>query len=240
VTPGKDSSRELEYSIDVLGTENILEACLKAGVRKLIVTSSGAAYGYHADSPGMLCENDPLRGNPEIAYPDHKRLVEEMLARYREKHPELDQLIFRVCTILGDSVANQITAIFERPLVMGVWGAATPFVFIWDQDVVACLRKGIYEDGVGIYNLAGDGVLSLAEIAARVGKPYIPLPAELIRGALYLLKPLGLSPYGPEQVDFLRYRPVLSNQKLKAEFGYTPELTTAEVFERYWRSHTGG
>ena len=81
VTPGKDSTRELEHSIDVLGTENVLGCALAAGVRQLIYTSSGAAYGYHADNPRSLTESDPLRGNPEFAYSDHKRLVEEMLGQ---------------------------------------------------------------------------------------------------------------------------------------------------------------
>ena len=240
VTPGKDSSREFEYSIDVLGTRNVIDHCLATGVRKLIVTSSGAAYGYHADNPQPLTEDDAIRGNPEFAYSDHKRQVEEMLARYRREHRELAQLVFRPGTILGAKVANQITAIFERPLIIGVRGAETPFVFIWDGDVVACLRRGIEEESEGIYNLAGDGVLSLAEIARRLGKPYVAPPAGAIRAVLRLLHPLGLSPYGPEQVDFLRYRPVLSNAKLKSEFGYTPQLTTAEVFDLYWRSHESG
>ena len=43
--------RELAHSIDVLGTKNVLQACLAADVRQLVVTSSGAAYGYHADNP---------------------------------------------------------------------------------------------------------------------------------------------------------------------------------------------
>jgi UDP-glucose 4-epimerase len=240
VTPGKESSRELEHSIDVLGTRNVIDHCLAAGVRKLIVASSGAAYGYHADNPQPLTEDDVIRGNPEFAYSDHKRQVEEMLARYRREHPELAQLVFRPGTILGEQVANQITAIFERPLIIGVRGAEIPFVFIWDGDVVACLRRGIEEESKGIYNLAGDGVLSLAEIARRLGKPYVAPPAAAIRAALRLLHPLGLSPYGPEQVDFLRYRPVLSNAKLKSEFGYTPRLTTAEVFDLYRRSRASG
>jgi len=240
VTPGKDSSREFEYSIDVLGARNVIDHCLATGVRKLIVTSSGAAYGYYADNPQPLTEDDAIRGNPEFAYSDHKRQVEEMLARYRLEHPELTQLVFRPGTILGAHVANQITAIFERPLIIGVRGSETPFVFIWDRDVVACLRRGIEEDRAGIYNLAGDGTLSLAEIAQRLGKPYVAPPAGAIRAALRLLHPLGLSPYGPEQVDFLRYRPVLSNARLKSEFGYTPQLTTAEVFDLYRRSRASG
>ena len=50
---------------------------------------------------------------------------------------------------------------------------------------------------------------------------------------LALLKPLGLTQYGPEQVNFLRYRPVLDNRRLKEEFGYVPKKTSAEVFAFY-------
>lgn len=236
VTPGRKSNRELEYAIDVLGTENVLKACVAAGVRKIIVTSSGAAYGYHSDNPEWLRETDVLRGNEEFAYSYHKRLVEEMLARYRQQHPQLQQLIFRSGTVLGKSVRNQITALFEKKFVIGLRGAASPFVFIWDQDVAACIVKGILENKTGVYNLAGDGTLSMKEIAQLLHKPYLPLPVALVKSALWLLQSLRLSQYGPEQVNFLRYRPVLANQKLKAEFGYTPQLTTREVFDYYSRA----
>ena len=54
VTPGARSNRALEYAVDVDGTHNVLDACIAAGVHQLIVTSSGAAYGYHADNPAWL------------------------------------------------------------------------------------------------------------------------------------------------------------------------------------------
>ncbi len=239
VNPGKGDTRAFEYSVDVGGTRNVLDACVKHGVRRLIVTSSGAAYGYYADNPEWIHESDAIRGNTTFAYSDHKRLVEEMLAEYRDAHPELEQLIFRPGTILGVSVDNQITDIFQKPVITGVAGSATPFVFIWDRDVVACLLKGIHEERKGIFNLAGDGAVPLAEIAEIVGKHYVAIPAWLIRGALRLLKPLGLSQYGPEQVDFLRYRPVLANDALKSDFGYTPQKTSREVFDFYWANRGG-
>ncbi|MEW6669104.1 MAG: SDR family oxidoreductase [Thermodesulfobacteriota bacterium] len=235
VTPGKKADRAFEYSVDVEGTENVLRACLHASVQRIIVTSSGAAYGYHADSPARLSETDPLRGNPEFAYSDHKRLVEEMLERYRQGHPQLGQLVLRPGTILGKTTANQITALFEKPFILGVRGAAIPFVFIWDKDVVACILKGIREGTTGIFNLAGDGVLTMKEIAHLLGKPYMPMPVSLLASALWLLKKLGMTQYGPEQINFLRYRPVLDNRRLKEEFGYIPEKTTREVFEYYLR-----
>ena len=63
-----------------------------------------------------------------------------------------------------------------------------------------------------------------------------PAPAELKRQFAIcreVTSALGLSQYGPEQVDFLRYRPVLSNEKLVREFGFSPSLTSDECFERY-------
>ena len=237
VTPGKRSARALQHSVDVLGTENVLRACLDAGVRQLVVTSSGAAYGYHADNPVPLREDDALRGNPEFAYADHKRQVEEMLARARREHPQLRQLVFRPGAILGSRTRNQITDLFEKRVVLGVAGSDAPFTFVWDRDVVACLVRGVREGKSGVYNLAGDGVTTMPEIAHRLGKRYVPLPAWLLRGALAALHPLRLSQYGPEQVDFLRYRPVLSNTRLKEQFGYRPQLSSTEVFERYHEEH---
>jgi UDP-glucose 4-epimerase len=233
VTPGPKSNRELEYSVDVLGTKNVLEACVAARVRKIVVTSSGAAYGYHADNPEWLTEQDPVRGNEAFAYSHHKRLVEEMLAEYRVTHPELRQVVFRVGTILGETTRNQITALFERPRLIAIRGSASPFVFIWDKDVVGAIEHAIFSGRDGIYNVAGDGALGIGEIARRLGKRCITIPPGLLSTVLAVLHPLGLSRYGPEQVDFLRYRPVLDNRRLKEVFGYVPKLTSAEVFELF-------
>ena len=231
VSPGPKTSRELLHSVDVLGTMNVLEACRAAGAEHFTVTSSGAAYGYYADNPEWLDEDDALRGNPEFAYSDHKRQVEEMLADWRQRHPDLKQLVFRPGTVLGATTSNQITNLFDGRFVIGLSGAATPFVLIWDQDVVGAIVKGIHERATGIYNMAGDGALPMREMAAMMGKPYIPLPVGAVRLGLAVMKRLGLTQYGPEQVDFLRYRPVLSNRRLKETFGYVPQKTTREVFD---------
>jgi len=238
VTPGRGETREVAYSVDVLGTRNVLEACAAAGVSHLVVASSGAAYGFHADNPEWLSETDALRGNETFAYAHHKRLVEEMLARWRAERPELRQLVLRPGTVLGRATRNQITDLFEKPVILGVRGAAGPFVFVWDEDVALCIAIGVRERRAGVFNLAGDGVLTLRDIAARTGKPYVRLPAALLRGALALLGRAGLTQYGPEQVDFIRYRSALANDALKRDFGFTPRLGTRDVFELYWRART--
>ena len=233
VTPGKKSNRELEYSVDVLGTENILKACVNTGVKRIIVSSSGAAYGYYPDNPEWITEHNLIRGNEEFAYSYHKRLVEQLLANYRQTHPELEQVIFRIGTILGKTVNNQITALFEKKALIGISQSDSPFVFIWDEDVVSCLEQAVIGNVTGIFNVAGDGKLTIDELAHILQKPVIRIPASIVKTALFILKRLSLTQYGEEQVNFLRYRPVLDNTKLKTIFGFTPTYTSREVFEYY-------
>jgi UDP-glucose 4-epimerase len=200
------------------------------------VTSSGAAYGYHADNPVPLSEADPLRGNEAFPYSHHKRLVEEMLAQARQSQPELEQVILRVGTVLGRGTENQITALFRKPRLLALRGSESPFVFIWTRDLARILHRAATDGPVGIFNVAGDGAMGMSDLARALGKPVLRLPAGLLKAALALAKPLGLSRYGPEQVRFLQYRPVLANDALKREFGYVPEKTSAEVFDLWRRS----
>jgi UDP-glucose 4-epimerase len=82
--------------------------------------------------------------------------------------------------------------------------------------------------------------MTMREIATVLGKRYVSLPVNLVRGSLWLMRKLRLTQYGPEQVDFLRYRPVLDNTKLKAEFGYVPRKTSREAFEVFMEGRRNG
>ena len=237
VSPGRD--HDLEYHVDVDGSRHVLEACVATGVRRIVVSSSGAAYGYHPESPEWLTEADPVRGNDEFPYSKHKRLVEEMLATYRVRHPELKQVVFRIGTILGPTVKNQITALWDGGRILAIRGSASPFVFIWVDDVAAAMARAATDGPAGIFNVAGDGRMTVHEIAARLGKPLLTVPAGVLAFALRLGRMLHLTVHGPEQVRFLRYRPVLANDALKRDFGFTPSKTSAEAFEAYLATHPG-
>jgi UDP-glucose 4-epimerase len=237
VNPGRD--HDLEYRVDVDGSRHVLEACVEAGVKRVVVSSSGAAYGYHADNPEWLRESDPVRGNDEFPYSKHKRLVEQLLAGYRAAHPELEQVVFRIGTILGPTVQNQITALWDGPALLGVRGSASPFVFVWVDDVAAAMARAATDGPPGVYNVAGDGRVTVPEIARRLGKRVVWVPAGVLAFGLRVGRALRLTVHGPEQVGFLRHRPVLANDALKRDFGYTPGKTSAEAFEAYLESHPG-
>ncbi len=235
VNPGRDVDRE--YRVDVEGSANVLAACVSTGVRRIVVSSSGAAYGYHADNPEWIDEDQPLRGNDAFPYSLHKRLVEEMLAEHRTTHPELEQVVFRIGTILGPSVRNQITALWDGRRILRIAGSDSPFVFVWVDDVADAMVRAATDGPAGVFNVAGDGRMTVPEIAARLGRRQLVLPAWALASALRIGRMLRLTEHGPEKVPFLRFRPVLANRRLKEEFGFVPTRTTREAFEEYLATH---
>ncbi len=232
VEPPKGMSESELEDMEVGGTQRVVDACVAAGVGHLSVTSSGAAYGYDARNDGhLLTEDTPTPGHPEFAYSRHKAAVEELLARARRLHPQVGQLVLRPGTILGAATDNQITALFTGRRILTFRGADSPFTFIWDHDVADVVVAGVRSRRTGIYNLAGDGVMTMRDIARIEGKPVLVVPPAVVRRALQVMKALGVGRYGPEQVDFLLHRPVLDNTRLRRDFPGLPTKTTAQTYE---------
>lgn len=240
VEPPKGMSEAELEDIEVGGTQRVLDACLAAGVGHLTVTSSGAAYGYRARNDGrLLTEDDPVPGSEAFAYSRHKAAVEALLARARRLHPGLGQLVLRPGTILGADTDNQITALFTGRVVMTLTGTDGPFTFIWDHDVAEIIVTGVLARRTGTYNLAGDGVMTLRDIAAVEGSRVVAVPAVVVRTALTAMKRIGIGRYGPEQVEFLLHRPVLDNTRLRRDFPGLPSLTSRETYEVFRQGRSG-
>ena len=231
VEPPKGMTEQELEDIEVGGTQRVVDACVEAGVGHLTVTSSGAAYGYYARNDGRaLTEEAPVTGSPEFAYSRHKAAVEALLKRARRLYPQLGQLVLRPGTILGAGTDNQITALFTGRFVMTFRESDGPFNFVWDQDVADIVVSGVTRRRTGIYNVAGDGVMTMRDIAKAEGSRLVVIPADVVRAALTATRRLGVGRYGPEQVDFLLHRPVLDNTRLHRDFPGLPTKTTREVY----------
>ena len=55
----------------------------------------------------------------------------------------------------------RLMELFERKRILAIAGADSPFVFIWDRDVVGAIVRGVETGAEGVYNLAGDGARGL-------------------------------------------------------------------------------
>jgi UDP-glucose 4-epimerase len=99
------------------------------------------------------------------------------------------------------------------------------------------MYKALFFEGHGIFNLAADGAINNKDLAKVLNKKYIALSSALLKFLLFIGKSTGLSKYGPEQLLFIQFRPVLDNQKLKKEFGYVPEKSSLDSFKYYLKQH---
>ena len=77
IVAGQEESRE----INLRGSRNVFEAAAAAGAKRLVYTSSVAAYGFDRDLPALLDEDEPLRGSSRHPYSAHKAEVEERAGR---------------------------------------------------------------------------------------------------------------------------------------------------------------
>jgi UDP-glucose 4-epimerase len=73
-------SRDESARVNLQGTRNVFDATVAAGrPRRLVYTSSVAAYGYHSDNPVPITEDVPPRGSPEHYYSEQKAACEAAL-----------------------------------------------------------------------------------------------------------------------------------------------------------------
>ncbi len=227
---GRDAERV--RAIEVGGTQRLFEACRAGGVDQFIVASSGAAYGYAADLPRPVAEDFPLRPHPDFPYAAHKAEIEHWL---QQQPAPPATLVLRLCTVLAPGRSTPVTALFERDPLLGLRGHDSPFCFIHRDDVAAALVHGLERQASGTYNLAGDGWLTIDDVAAALGASLRRLPAGALRALLHLAHALRLTGFTPGQVDFLAYRPVLDNTRLKTEFGFIPQYSSRGAFDA-WRA----
>ncbi|EUA34127.1 NAD dependent epimerase/dehydratase family protein [Mycobacterium xenopi 3993] len=94
-------SREESARINLQGTRNVFEATVAAQrPRRLVYTSSVAAYGYHADNPVPLTEDVPARGSPEHYYSEQKAACEAALTEITADS-SLEVFVLRPCIVAG-------------------------------------------------------------------------------------------------------------------------------------------
>lgn len=233
------SEADLEQ-VEVGATARVIDACVATGVEHLTVMSSGAAYGYHPRNDGhLLTEDESTPGSEEFAYSRHKAKVEALVRATRRLHPGLGVLVLRPGTILGATTDNQITALFTKPVMVTLRETDSPFVFIWDEDVAEVVVQGVMRRQAGTYNLAGDGVMRMRDIADLEGARLVRLPAGVVRRALAVGRRLGVGRYGPEQVEFLLHRPVLDNTRLRRDFPGLPRKTSRAAYEVFRQGRHG-
>lgn len=215
--------------INVNGTQNVLKAAGKAGVPKVVYTSSAVAYGAHPDNKIPLTEDAPLRANLDFSYAAHKLEAEYVLREIADEFPKLKMTVFRPAIVFGPGVDNAWSHMMELPLLLGVRDHAPPLQFVHEEDVAAALAFAVTGDLEGVYNLAAEGSLAWDELMAILGRRRLELPEPVAFSMVERLWSLGVAEAPAGILHYLMHPWVVSTQKL-SEAGFTARRSNLETF----------
>lgn len=151
-----------DAEVNILGSLNVLEGCLAAGVKKICFAASGGTlYG----SPDEIPTREASPWRPESPYGVSKKAAVDYMHYYREIHG----LEYTACALANVYGPRQdphgeagVVAIFagkfldhERPTIFGDGGQTRDFVYV--DDVVDAFYRAT-EKGGGLLLNIGTGV----------------------------------------------------------------------------------
>jgi UDP-glucose 4-epimerase len=237
-------SRDESARVNLAGTRNVFEASVaSARARRLVYTSSVAAYGYHSDNPVPITEDVPPRGSPEHYYSEQKAACEAALAEITAGTP-LEVYILRPCIVAGpkapalaeampwnrlpDAVrkVSQALPLLKPPFP----DPGTPLQLVHHDDVASAIALAATTSAPpGAYNLAGDGVLSMSDIGNALGARPLPIPRVAMTATSELLARLPFVPSALEWLHAGRTSVVMDTGKARSQLGWTPKYSAAET-----------
>jgi nucleoside-diphosphate-sugar epimerase len=84
----------------------------------------------------------------------------------------------------------------------------------------------------GAYNIAADGVLTMADVVRELGLTPVPIPAALASSAARAaatMPPLPFLPPAAEWVEAAAHPAIMDTAKAKRELGWRPKFTALET-----------
>lgn len=239
IQPGRDEG--LTHSVNVTGSQRVIEAVVRAGVPSLIYASSIGAY-----SPGpkdrLVDESWPTEGITTSFYSRHKVAVERLLDRLERDQPGVRVVRLRPALIFKRHAATEIRRLFAGPLLPGALlkpgmiplVPAPPrlrFQAVHSLDVGQAYRKALISDARGPFNVAADPPIGPDELAQVLHARPLRVPAGALRAAAAASYKLRLQPTEPGWLDMALGVPLIDSSRARAELGFSPEHSAIETLQ---------
>jgi UDP-glucose 4-epimerase len=247
-------SGEETTRINLEGSRNVFRAAIDAGVSRLVYASSVAAYGFGADNPPLLTEDLEPRGTQRHYYSAQKAELEialrEMLAG-----SDTAAYVFRPCIVAGPDALTLVESIpyvqlsekmpsavlraleFMPALKPVIPNPGIPFQLVHHDDVATALRAAVLGRGQpGVYNLAGPGTLTMADLADALGWYSVPVPDVAVGAAAELVARLPFVPDEAQWIESVRRPVIMDTSRARDLLGWRPRHDARETLEEMVRA----
>jgi dihydroflavonol-4-reductase len=222
------------YQANVVGTSQLMEAALRAGVKRIVYTSSVATLGFTSDG-APANEDTPVVESDMIGVYKHSKFLAEEMVQKMVKENGLPAVIVNPSTPIGprdvkptptgriivDSVKGRIPAYVDTGLnVAHVEDVARGHVLAFEKGQVG--RRYI----LGGENLALADILRMIAEEAGFPAPRVQIPRQVLFPLAYAME--GVARVTKKEplftVDSLRmagHRMYFSSARAENELGYT-------------------
>ena len=172
------SSREA-HETNVIGTMNILAACggPDSPVRKVVFKSSAHYYGCERDDPAFFTEAMQRPHPPRTRLESDIVEAESAVRGFAERNRDVTVTILRFVNGIGPELRTSHRQLLSLPAIPAILGFDPRYQFIHEDDIVGVLEQAVAAELPGIFNVAGDGVLVLSEVASLLGQAARAAPA---------------------------------------------------------------
>lgn len=236
-TPGRSGGRNAMKELNVIGTMQLLAACQKIDtVKHLVVKSTTTVYGASSRDPAMFTEEMGPKAVPRSGYAQDVYEIEGYVRGFARRRPDVRVTTLRCANVIGPHVVSPLTSYFRMPVIPTVLGYDPRLQFLHEDDLFAVLRHAATNDVGGTFNVAGDGMMLLSQVARRLGKVNVPMPSFAIGRFATALRSARLTDFSREQLAFLTYGRGVDTTRMREELGFAPHWTTQETLEDFSRS----
>jgi UDP-glucose 4-epimerase len=234
-------------SVNLQGSRNVFGAAIDAGASRLVYASSVAAYGFHADNPSPLTEDLEARGTERHYYSAQKAELERALRELLEG-ASTEAYVFRPCIVAGPDALTLVESIpymqisdklpaamlraleFMPALKPVIPDPGVPFQLVHHDDVATALRAAVLGRGEpGVYNLAGDGTLTMSDLADALGWYSIPVPDLALGAAAELVARLPFVPAEAQWIESVRRPVLMDTTRARTLLGWRPQHDARET-----------
>jgi UDP-glucose 4-epimerase len=240
-TPVSAGGRVAMKEINVIGTMQLLAACQKApSVQRLVVKSSAAVYGASPRDPAMFTEDMGPRTMPTAGFGKDSVEVEGYVRGFSRRRSDVQVSVLRFANIIGPGITTTMTDYFTLPLVPTVLGFDARLQFAHEDDALeAMLTATVRDDGAGLINIAGDGVLTVSQAARLAQRSTVPVPLAAGGWVGQVVRRSRLADFSPEQLQHLAYGRGLDTSRMRRVLGFEPQYTTRQAFESFVAAQRG-
>ncbi len=241
------TSREELRSVNVGGTRSALRAAAAAGARRFVYSSSVAAYGFHPDNPIGMTEQWPVRPAASLFYAQEKAELEDVLRAEASRSSRPALYLLRPALVGGPHLVGgkvrvpgplaplarrlvSRAARFRPPVPVPVPVMPLPIQVVHEEDMAqALLRCVVGAVPPGAYNIAADGIVTVADLAREFGLRPLTLPAAPARLAARAVAALPLLPPAVEWAEAVSHPAIMDTARAKEQLGWAPRFSAIEA-----------